>query len=43
MATQKLMSKPRRNLKIPIILAAIALGFYLVSIYMQYQQAAGGS
>lgn len=32
------MANQKRNLKVPIILAVIALGFYLLSIYMQFQQ-----
>jgi len=28
----------KRSLRVPIILAVIAVGFYVLSIYMQFQQ-----
>ncbi len=35
------MTKQKRNLKVPIILAVIAFSFYVLSIYMQMQQSTG--
>jgi len=34
----KMMANQKRNLKIPLVLAVIAIVFYLLSIYMQFQQ-----
>jgi len=33
-----MMTNQKRSLKIPIILAVIAVGFYVLSIYLQFQQ-----
>jgi len=37
-----MMANQKRNLKVPIILAVIAVGFYGLSIYMQYKQTGAG-
>ena len=37
-----MMANQKRNLKIPIVLAVIAIGFYVLSIYLQFQQTGAG-
>ena len=37
-----MMADHKRNLKIPIILAVIAVSFYVLSIYMQFKQTGAG-